>query len=141
MRHNASFVYPANSLKFKVMWLLHSLKQQGDGNSGHGYSALDLFLLSGVRYSSLLSSLSKWHRWGYISRHIDRHRIGGLVYFYKLGKKGSRFLRNTWHLAPMKRYSQEINTFQQLIGQLDLTDYPCVCDVVVDVKELQDKNN
>ena len=102
--HVATFRGKHNELKVKVLWLLYEGKAQGIKS----YTAREITELLGVNYKSLLVSLSKWVRWGYIGR-LDSYGC----YRYRLLTKGSTFIQIALMIAPMDRYKRDILAHQE----------------------------
>jgi hypothetical protein len=111
-RHIATFQGVHNNAKSKVLIILYNRMFTEGFNTG--LNAREIHLLSGVPYSTL-SALSKWHRWGYLSRRaIDNGSRP--VFVYWLGARGKHFLEDRIPPAKLRQYTEEIKAYRNEKG-------------------------
>ena len=102
----ASFRGCHNATRAKCLLMLcysgTSQQQQG------WLTALQLSLLTGLSYGSILASVGKWVRWDQIKRGQGRLSTGRVVCMYCAAPKGRAWLKRHQHHMPIDRYDAEM---------------------------------
>jgi hypothetical protein len=109
--HFASFIGCHNKVKALAMRAL--------ANSAKPLTALDIWWLIGGEYkSSLLPLLSRWHKWGYVTRSKALDGFGNYTFHYSIARKGKRFLFIALKYAPFDRYDVELQEHYDKLNEL-----------------------
>jgi len=109
-RHIATFRGKHNASKAKTFIVLYdAMFTQG---ITIGFSVGQLYLLSGVPYGTLKSSLGRWHSWQYVSRRAREGDNGRPIFTYWLGARGKHFVENRIPPDKLKQYITEIKAFR-----------------------------
>ncbi len=115
-----SFKGKHNATRSKVLIVLFDRKVQKHDNSG--FSARDLYVNTGCNYGYLQQKLSKWVKWGYLSKYAGPNFDGRPTWYYRLAPRGRRFLEdrlNVLNPEALQRYVAELNAFTDLIKTLN----------------------
>jgi len=102
----ASFQGKHNATKSKCLLMLEHSETAKEQNGW--LTALQLSLLTGIPYASILASLPKWIRWKIMIRRKAKLTNGKEAFIYQLAPKGRAWLlRHTSHM-PLERYNEEM---------------------------------
>ena len=102
----ASFQGKHNATKSKCLLMLEYSDTAKEQNGW--LTALQLSLLTGIPYASILASLPKWIRWKIMIRRKAKLTNGKEAFIYQLSPKGRAWLLRHKSHMPLERYHEEM---------------------------------
>lgn len=89
----ATFEYPHNHIKGRVMVLLFGMRNRPQGLT---IRQIADYCYNGQKYDSLTVAMSRWVRWKYVTYELlpPPGGYGPKVRYYRIAEKGIRFLQH-----------------------------------------------